>query len=223
MTEPKLFYGLLRRRQVWLPTWRAWLALLAIGVTFLLTLGKQAYSFLAVNDPLTNGVLVVEGWLADYGKLQAVAEFNRHPCQKVFVTGGPLEIGIVLSEYKNYAALGAASLIRLGLPTNVVQAVPTPWVCKDRTYASAQALKQWFAQNQIAEPRVNLITAGAHARRSRLLFEKGLGPNAYVGVIAIEPRDYDTEHWWRYSGTVRAVINEMIAYIYARFLFRPPE
>ena len=46
-----------------------------------------------------------------------------------------------MSEFKTYAELGASVLIKFGLRTNVVQAVPTPNVVQDRTYTSAITLK----------------------------------------------------------------------------------
>lgn len=216
-------WGLLRRRQIWLPTWRGWLALLLLGVAFILLVGPHTYGFFAVNEPLPSGVLVVEGWLPDYGLSQAIEEFQRHPARKVFVTGGPIEHGAPLSEYKTYAELGAAVIVKLGLPSNLVQAIPSPPVCKDRTYASARALRKYLDEHQMNETQFNLFTIGTHGRRSRLLFEKGLGPTAHIGVVSVESRDFDPAHWWRYSASVRGVIAETLAYAYAKFLFRPAD
>jgi len=68
---------------------------------------------------------------------------------------------------------------------------------------------------------VQLITEGLHARRSRLMFQRALGKQVQVGVSAIGGRDYDPEHWWRYSAGVRGVIGETVAYLYAVVLFHP--
>ena len=35
----------------------------------------------------------------------------------------------------------------------------------------------------------------------------------------VADRDYDPRHWWKSSQGVRSVLDEMIAYGYARFLF----
>ncbi len=128
-----------------------------------------------------------------------------------------------MSEYTNYAHLGAATLVKLGLSTNDVQAVPTAWTHRDRTYATAVSLKHWWREHDMAPTKVNLITGGPHARRSRLMFEKALGKGVTVGVIAIPAKDYDEQHWWRYSQGVRIVIGETLAYTYARLLFYPPQ
>ena len=128
-----------------------------------------------------------------------------------------------MSEYKTYAELGAAVLIKLGLSTNVVQAIPAPATRKDRTYAMATSLKHWMREHGMSPTKVNLMTLGPHARRSRLLFEKALGKGVTVGVTAIPSRDFDPAHWWNSSYGVRAIIGEALAYAYARLLFYPPE
>lgn len=180
---------------------------------------RGVYSFLAINDPVENGVFVVEGWLPDYALQETVTEFKKNHQSRIFVTGGPLDSGAPLSEYKTFAELGAATLVHLGLNADVVQAVPAPRVRLDRTYASAVALKNWLGSHRLAETSFNLISLGPHARRSRLLFEKALGKDYKIGTIAIENQDYDAKRWWASSAGVRTIIDEIIAYTYARLAF----
>jgi hypothetical protein len=68
---------------------------------------------------------------------------------------------------------------------------------------------------------INVVTTTAHARRTRLLFEKALGAGVTVGIIAAPNPDYDPKHWWRSSDGFREVIGEGIAYVYARLFFYP--
>ena len=220
LDESKKWFGLLRRRQGWVPTWRAWTILLVLVLGFGWLGTRKIYPFLAVNDPHPGGLLVVEGWAPDYALETAVQEFKRNHYDKVCVTGGFLENGAPLSEYKTFAELGAGVLVKLGLSTNEVQAVPSPLVRRDRTYASALSLHRWLEQQSQPATHIHLFTQGAHARRSRLLFEKALGPGVKVSVTAVPMRDFDERHWWRYSAGVRGVISETLAYLYARLLFR---
>ena len=202
------------------PTWRGWVVLVLVfgGLSFVAI--RRAYPFLAVNDPRPGGVLVVEGWAADYALEAAVADFKQFSYEKVYVTGGPIEWGAPLSSYKTYAQLGTSTLLALGMGSNVVQAVPAPRVKKDRTYACAVALKKWVDENRVQLTRINLVTIGPHARRSRLLFQKVFGKDMPIGVIAVAEPDYDGRRWWQSSLGFRAVTGEAIAYLYARFLFR---
>ena len=184
---------------------------------------RRLHPFLAVNAPVRGGVLVVEGWAPDWAMEEAAAEFRQHHYDMLFVTGIPIERGVHLCEYKTYAELGAATLLKLGLGTNVVQAVPTPGVRVDRTYASAAALKRWLREHGMAATRLNLITSGVHARRSRLLYQKAFGKGVEVGVMAAPVKEYDAGGWWRSSAGFRLVIGETLAYGYARVLFRAPK
>jgi uncharacterized SAM-binding protein YcdF (DUF218 family) len=222
MTSDKRTWRLLRRRECLVPTLQGWIALLLIGAGLIVLAVRGAYPFLAVNDPVHSGVLVVEGWVPDYAFEQTIAEFRRDHYSKLFVTGVPLESGAPLSEYKTFAELGAATLVRLGFDTNAVQAVPSAHVRVDRTYTCAVTLKSWFRQHGIAETNVNVITMGAHSRRTRLLFSKAFGKEYRVGVISLESRSYDPKDWWKSSDGVRTVIGEAIGYCYARLFFRPP-
>ena len=87
---------------------------------------------------------------------------------------------------------------------------------------SAISLKKWWGDHEKTPlSKVNLLTVGPHARRSRLLFEKALGSSVEVGVISIPGKDYETGKWWHSSSGVRMVIGETIAYLYARLFFHP--
>jgi hypothetical protein len=196
---------------------------MALGVAFLIALGGFGlgiYPFLAVNAPVSARVLVVEGWAADYAVKAAAREFNAGGYTMAYVTGGPMERGAPFSEYQTYAALGAAVLNYFGTPTHCIQAVAAPKVRRDRTYASALALKDWLAARGELPMALNVLTVGPHARRSRLLYEMAFGEDCQIGVIAVEPEDFDPDRWWAYSAGVRGILGETTAYLYARLLFR---
>ena len=221
MESNKTCWGLLRRRQCLVPTIRGWF-LLALGVAVLgLIAVRTAYPFLAVTDSVPGGVLVVEGWSPDRVLKLAVAEYRQNPYTKLYVTGLPVEQGTFLTPYTNYAHVGAATLLKLGLGPDDVQAVPCDKIRRDRTYNTALRLKHFLRDHGTAPDRVNLITVGPHARRSRLLFAKAFDHTAQVGIIAAPAADYDARSWWQCSAGVRTVIGEMIAYGYARLLFYP--
>src|ERR1043165_4414 len=169
MGENKKLWGLFRRRECTLPTWRGWLAIV-LGFFAIASTGiYEAYAFLSVSKPLPGGLLVVEGWAADQAMKAAITEFRRNHYEKIYITGGPILWGAPLSEYKTYAEGGAATLLKLGLPANSVQAVPSGWVMQDRTYTAAVALRDWLRQHGIQPTKIHLMSEGPHARRSRLL------------------------------------------------------
>ncbi len=216
------WWGLVRRRECLVPTWRGWLALLLLLAALTCIGLRETYPFLAVNQLQPGGILVIEGWAPDYGFKEAMDEFQRHHYDKLYVTGGPVDSGSLLTPYKTFAEVGAAILLKLGMSTKDVQAVPAPGVRQDRTWASAASLGRWLREHQANPRQVQLITEGPHARRSRLLFQKALGPGVTVGVTALPVRDFEERWWWCSSAGFRNVTGELLAYFYARLLFREP-
>jgi uncharacterized SAM-binding protein YcdF (DUF218 family) len=212
---------LVRRRELLVPTWRGWLLLAAATVLAIVGLMLAIHPFLAASDGKPGGALVVEGWGNDQTIALAAQEFRRHTYDKVYVTGGPLDWGAPLAEYKTSAERGASILLKLGLQPDAVQAVPAPGVVLDRTYVSAMSLRRWFREHGGLPAHVHLVTEGAHARRSRLLFQKALGPTVSVTVTAAPALGYDPRRWWTTSSGVRVVLGETIAYCYVRLFFHP--
>jgi hypothetical protein len=223
MNPKKPFLGLLHRRQCIVPTWRGWLLLLLVfGVGGMIVV-RGLYGFLAIHDPLPGGTLVIEGWSPDYVIEGAVDEFRKTHYERICLTGGPIEFGNAMREHKTYAEYGKALCLKLGLPSEALNAVPAPEVAKDRSYASARALAQWFREHGVADGKINIAGNGPHSRRTRLVYEKALGPEVKVGISNVEELTFDPKRWWTSSQGFRVVLDETIAYTYARFFFSPPK
>jgi hypothetical protein len=220
-TRRRLYFGLIQRRQCWLPTVRGWTLLFLVSLGLVIATARWVHPFLAVSDPISGGGLVAEGWMPDYAMEQVIAEFRRNPYTKIYVTGGPIERGRLLQNYRTSAEAGAAMLVKLGLNADAVRPIPAPRTRKDRTYISAIALRNWFLRYGVRERTLTVISLGVHARRSRALFQTAIGSSVRVGVLAIEDRSYDPSRWWRSSEGFRTVTDEVIAYLYAKLLFDP--
>ena len=67
------------------------------------------------------------------------------------------------------------------------------------------------------------MSSGAHSRRTRLLFQKAFGDGVTIGIVASPEREFDPRRWWTSSSGFRTVTSEIIAYLYARFIFRGAE
>ncbi len=220
MEKRTALWGLVHRKERWALSWRGWLALWLAGIAAIFFVFLKIHPFFAINRPVTADYLVVEGWTPDYALAAGFKEFKAHPYKGFLTTGCPLMEGYFLTEYPTFAHLAAATVRQLGVETNRLEAIPSYVKYRDRTYASALALKKHFQQQGRPLTSINILTLGAHARRTRLLFEKAL-PGVAIGVIAVENREFDPHHWWQSSSGVREVIGESLAYLYARFLFRP--
>ena len=215
-------WGLLTRQERWGLSWRGRLiaALLVVAVGWALLAG--IFPFLAVTHRVDTRVLVVEGWVHPYAITAAVEEFRTGAYQRIITTGGPVSgTGGYTNDYNTSASVAAGRLKTAGVASEFVQMAPSRVMDRDRTFSSAVALRDWLRAHGVFVQSFNLVTEDVHARRSRLLFQKAFGDGVTVGIIAVPNPDYDPRHWWRYSEGVRDVIDETLAYLYARFLFWP--
>jgi hypothetical protein len=197
--------------------------LLLVGIVLIAVIVRGTFPFLAVNDPKPGGVLVVEGWVPDYVITEAMAEFRRNPYQALIASGGPIEKGAPFSEFGSFAEFGAATAVKLGFDSGKVHAAPSPETRQDRTYLSAASVREWLRQRGPIPARINVVSLGPHARRTRLLYKAAFAGVADVGVIAVDDRAFEGRRWWTSSPGFRSVTGELIAYGYARLLFRAPK
>ncbi len=214
-------WGLLALRVGWHLTWRGWLCLVGLVFAGAQLAVHTVFSFLAVTDPVGGELLVVESWIPDYSMPAVIQAFAAGRYRWIATTGGPIGKGEILSEYHTLPELTRSILIKEGVDPVVIVAIPSPDPDRDRTYACALELKQWLKDHHRTISRFDLLSRGVHSRRSRLLFQRAFGPAVKVGVIAAPEVEYDGRHWWRTSAGFRYVVDETIAYIYARFLFYP--
>jgi hypothetical protein len=179
------------------------------------------YGFLAQNAPLQSSVLVVEGHVPDYVLDSTIVVFRKQAGRLLFTTGIPIRHGSYLSSFHNYADVSRSSLLTLGMDSTQVISAPGRPQKKDRTFVSALALKAKLQQHGILSGSLDLITCGSHARRSRMMYQKALGPAYRVGVYSFSDEDFDPHAWWRSSYGMRAVVYEGLAFLYAALFFHP--
>jgi hypothetical protein len=224
-TRPsKRLWGTLTRVERWGLSRRGWLVFISLGAAVIYVAFLNVHPFLAVTQRVDANVLVVEGWIQQYAIRAASDEFNNGSYEHIFTTGGPeAGSGGYVNDYNTSASIGAEALKKLGIPSDAIQMVSSRVIGRDRTYSSATALRDWFHEHDLAVPRMNVLTEDCHARRTQLLYQKALGKNAKVGIIAVSNPDYNPRYWWRFSDGVREVIGESIAYIYARLFFHPSQ
>jgi hypothetical protein len=212
--------GLLRRRHLWLPTWRGWLVLVVLSILAGYGGLRCIHPFLAVDAPVAARVMVVEGWIPMPALKAAADRFRAEGYETLCTVGGP-QPGEPPDSLRNDAVIVADQFLEMGIPAAKVHAVPSGAPKRDRTYTSAAVLRGWFVQQGELPAGFNVVTQGVHSRRSRLLFQKAFGDEVEIGVIAAPDPDYDASKWWNYSEGVKEVLSEGAAYLYARLWFRP--
>jgi uncharacterized SAM-binding protein YcdF (DUF218 family) len=217
----KLF-GILTRKERWGLSWRGRLVVLLVAFLAGCSFFWGIYPFLALTDRVDAEFLVVEGWLDPISIRRAVEEFSTGSYQLALATGGPVAgSGGYTNDYNTTASVTADLLKAAGLPSHLLQMVPSRVMSRNRTYSSATALRDWFLEHSQPVRGINIVTEGIHARRTRMLFREALGDRVLVGVISTANPDYDPTHWWQYSQGVRDVIGETITYAYAALVWLP--
>ncbi|MDB6135957.1 MAG: hypothetical protein JWM59_4200 [Verrucomicrobiales bacterium] len=203
-----------RRRSVPLPTWRLWLCALGTAAAITLGVGSQLHSWLAVTDPVSGAkYIAIEGWAPDEvaRRTQEIAD-DTHAV-RIFCTGMPLEKGHYLAAWKTDADVTAITLAKLGVDPQRICPAAGGAAKVDRTRAMAMGLKEVLDGEGIpaSDRKINLVSQGTHARRSRDVFQDVLGPEWQVGIHSIPSSEYDPAKWYRQSAGVKGVIAETAA------------
>jgi uncharacterized SAM-binding protein YcdF (DUF218 family) len=218
--------GLLRHRTLPVPTWKGWLLVAILLCVAVLFLPGALYTSLAVSDPVGDGLLVIEGWVPDQTVQQGVDLLRSGRYGHIVTTGVPIEVGFYLSKYGTTAEAAAATCLQLGLDSSMVSAAPARGhILRDRTYASAYALRRWITRSAPGVRHLDIITQGVHARRTHMIFARVLGDSIRVGIIAAPETRYGPGDWWSSSAGVKDVLGEVAGFIYATFARdeAPPE
>jgi hypothetical protein len=213
---------LVRRRALWVPTITGWalVALLAAGAGWL---GIHAlYGFLAPDEPVQRGLLVVEGWVNDATLTEAVRLWRAGGYSRLVTTGGPIERYSSMFPFANYAEQAAESLVELGIPAAEITVVAAPSSNRERTFMSAVALRDWLARNRVDASAFDVLTEGPHGRRTWLLYREAFGADVTIGIRSVMSSElYSPAAWWRSSAGAKDVVTEAIAWLWVKCFFHP--
>lgn len=202
-------------------TWWSWLFILFLLIGLAGAFLFNLYSFMTPDKLPKTGIMVVEGWIHDFALDEAVFMYRGGDYSKIICTGVPVETGSYIQDFDSYPEMTRARLIQLGIPKDQIIIAEADDSQKDRTYRSAEAMRNILIAYNIDERNFHLVTVGPHGRRSRMLFQKALGKDYRIGVTCLEPGSYDPESWYTCSEGVRDVVGEFIAYTYAKLFFHP--
>ena len=191
------------------------------GVSFLVVVIwviVAGHDFLAISEPVPANVLIVEAWAWQSASMQEAAKEFIRGRYDIVVTVGVLpkryESG---SMQENPAALAAERLSTFGVDRNSIAVLSVPNLKRHRTYASGLAVKHWLANSKIDVVGINVVTLGAHARKSLMLFKQAFGKGIPVGVIAGTEDRYNPERWWLSVWGIYTVLWNIVGYLYAEW------
>lgn len=189
---------------------------MGVALLFFVTM---IHGFLAVSNPVGEGVLVVEAWIPSRTLAESVTLFNSGRYRYFVVVGGPLQgSGGKSCDPATYADLAATKLEELGFDSKRVVKISTPAESSvfGRTLASATAVERWLGSSGTSVCCVDVFTAGVHARKSWILFRYALGDGHRVGIIAGSPTSYDPRFWLVSRRGVWLVIRNLAGCVYSK-------
>ncbi len=199
---------------------RVWvkLVILLCFIGFIYFLIYNAYSFLSPQNKVESKILVVEGWLNDYALEETLVIFRKGEYEHLLISGGPLNTGYVIMNYRSTAEVSYQTLLEFGASPDSMTIVDRKLVWRDRTYHSALEVAKYLAEELPKVSSFNLVSLGTHSRRSWMLFQKAM-PEFEIGIISIKDQLYDSHRWWENSKGFRSVVTEAIGYFYVLFFF----
>ena len=174
-------------------------------------------SFLSHTHRLPADTLIVEGWIGIEGVHAAKVEFEQGRYRYV-ITVGALSDSRWGPKRWNYATEAAEILLRSGVPSECVIEARAEETDTQRTFALAVAARNNLVLRGLMPAKANVFTRGVHARRSRLIFAKVLGPESEVGVIGWNPASTAKGPWWHSTERADDLLKETAGYLYELLL-----
>jgi hypothetical protein len=213
--------GLMRRRSIWVPSWRGWLVATAGIALAIVAAARSVHPFLSPTRPVGGAVLIVEGWLPSGSLREAAEVFAAGSYEWLVTTGGPVVESPAVKEGANYARLAADFLVAEGVPADRLYAAEAPASAQNRTFLSAVMVRNW--SQRLGQPvrGYDLFSHGTHARRSHHLYRLAFGEELPLGIVAASPSSYPVDAWWRSSLGTKAVGTEFVGWLWVKCCFWP--
>ncbi len=204
------------RRTVWWPTPFGWCCLVLAPLAVLAIWGLSGESILASTKRVNADTLIVEAWIGLESLPFVKEEFERGGYKRLVVTGGLT--GQKWSK-ERWSLTDAAyrELSQIGFPKEKLILAPSRDVENQRTYEMALAARRAMSNYTNNLSGINIVTRGAHARRTKAVYRKVFGSGVAVGAIAWRP---DVSHglaWWKSSTRSKELLDETFGYAFELF------
>ena len=122
-----------------------------------------------------------------------------------------------LNNYDSNAGLAKSRLISMGIDSSQIIATAGERVIINRTLTSALAFRDWIKTTNINVKGINIISLGAHTRRTWMIYNKILDKKYQIGIISIPDYNYNHSRLYKLIKTFR----EILGIIYYWFILIP--
>jgi len=213
---------LIKKQHIWLPTIPGLILISITCIVMTIFILNNLASYLAQQQPISKGILVVEGWVSEQTLLQAIQSYKTNPYQQIITTGGLIK-NRQQGKHKSYADSASAFLLKNGIKQTEITSLPTPDSAQNRTFLSAVIVRDWLIQQKNNTQFIDVFSEGVHARRTLTLYRMAFENKKNIGIITGKSEEYLLESWWQTSAGVKMVISEVVGLTWVVCCFYPGE
>jgi len=122
------------------------------------------------------------------------------------------------TDFHSVASICAYGLVQGGVPPGQVTTLPSGEREKNRTLASAMAVRHWLEREGLAgRCSLNVVSESIHSRRTYIIYHKVLkGTGCQVGMI---PVSLEGDRYKGFTISRKDIAREMAGSLYYRLLF----
>ena len=112
----------------------------------------------------------------------------------------------VKNNFNSNAELARNRLISMGINSSQIIATPGETVIVNRTLTSALAFRDWLKQTNTDISGINIISMGAHARRTWMIYNRILKEKYPIGIISLPDYVYTQSRIYRLLKNIRETL-----------------
>lgn len=122
-----------------------------------------------------------------------------------------------ITNARSYAESAKQTLINYGIDGSRILSVPGKSTQINRTLESSLAFSDWLKTSDLDVEGLNIVSLGAHSRRTWETYKSVLNHSLPIGIIALKDRSHHLPR--RYA--IKFIIKQSLAYYYYRILILP--
>jgi hypothetical protein len=187
----------------------------ACFISMLLVAGNL-HNFLAYSCPKKGATcLIVEGWLPSFELKQCASLFLRGNYTLAIVAARREKISKATTRFTSTLDRARSVLIGSGVPAEKIVVIEADTSYNRRTFSSAIAVKTWLGQCPNAPQKIDVVSGGAHARKTYEIYRRVLGKMVEIGSLSVRPSEYDPARWWLSPIGIAYTTLDLVGYFYA--------
>ena len=112
----------------------------------------------------------------------------------------------IINNFNSNAESARNRLISMGIDSSRIFATSGKKVIVNRTLTSALSFRDWLKGTKINIQGINIISLGAHARRTWMIYNKILNEKYPIGIISLPDYNYNRSKVYRLLKTIREIL-----------------